>query len=195
MKPLSLAQMVLGLLLDAPAHGYELRRCLAPFFGAGTPMNTGLLYPALAKLEARGWVTKRSVRQSRAPRKHVYSITPAGRRQVLAWLTRADGGQRPARYDFFHRDPLLARVALFRHLSDDQIKAMLRKETAEAEARCGDYTGVRVRMAARKVDPYRIRVLEFGLRYHRLRCAWIRELLDWVERGRRRRSPPPRRRR
>jgi len=193
-RPLSLAHMILGLLLDAPAHGYELRRCLAPFFGAGTPLNAGLLYPALAKLEARGWVTKRSVRQERVPEKHVYSVTAAGRREILDWLGRSDTGERPVRYDFFHRDPLLARVVFFRHLSGDRLRVMLRDQVAQAEARCDDYTQVRAGMLARKADPYRIRVLDFGLRYHRLRCAWITELLAGLDRQRRP-SPSPRRRR
>ena len=174
MRPLSLAHMILGLLLDAPAHGYELRRCLAPFFGAGTPLNAGLLYPALAKLEARGWVTKRSVR--RPP------------------TVSTVAGERPVRYDFFHRDPLLARVVFFRHLSGDRLRVMLRDQVAQAEARCDDYTQVRAGMLARKADPYRIRVLDFGLRYHRLRCAWITELLAGLDRQRRP-SPSPRRRR
>lgn len=193
MKPLSLAHMILGLLLDAPAHGYELRRCLAPFFGAGTPLNTGLLYPALAKLETRGWVTKRSVRQERVPEKHVYSITAAGRREILTWLRRSDTGEGPVRYDFFHRDPLLARVMFFRRLSDGRIRAMLQDQIAQAEARCADYTEVRAGMTARKADPYRIRILEFGLRYHRLRRAWITELLAGLDRQRGRRSSPRRR--
>lgn len=188
MRPLSLAHMMLGLLLDAPAHGYELRRCLAPFFGAGVPLNAGLLYPALAKLEARGWVTKRSVPQERVPEKHVYAITAAGRREILNWLGRSDPGEGPVRYDFFHRDPLLARVMFFRHLSPDRIRAMLRDQVAQAEARCEDYAEVRSGMMARKADPYRIRILEFGRRYHRLRRAWILELLAELERRLERRS-------
>ena len=67
-------------------------------------------------------------------------------------------------------------------------------DVAQAEARCDDYTQVRAGMLARKADPYRIRVLDFGLRYHRLRCAWITELLAGLDRQRRP-SPSPRRRR
>lgn len=194
MQPLSLAHMILGLLLDAPAHGYELRRCLTPFFGARTPVNAGLLYPALAKLAGRGWVEKRSVRQDRVPEKHVYSITAAGRREILGWLGRSDTDDRAVRYDFFHRDPLLARVMFFRHLSRDRMRAMLRDQAGQAEVRCEAYAQVRSGMLGRTADPYRVRILEFGLRYHRLRRAWILELLGEMDR-RPRRAPSTERRR
>lgn len=194
MQPLSLAHMILGLLLDAPAHGYELRRCLTPFFGARAPLNAGLLYPALAKLAGRGWVKKRSVRQDRVPEKHVYSITAAGRREILGWVGRSDTDDQTVRYDFFHRDPLLARVMFFRHLSRDRMRAMLRDQVGQAEARCEDYAQVRSAMLGRKADQYRVRILEFGLQYHRLRRAWILELLRHVER-RDERAPSPKRRR
>jgi DNA-binding PadR family transcriptional regulator len=183
MKPLSLAQMILGLLVDGPAHGYELRRCLAPFFGAGVALNAGLLYPALARLEAQGLVTKRSVRQERLPAKHVYTISAAGKREILGWLARSETEDRPVRYDFFHRDPLLARVMFFRHLPRERVQAILRDQAKQAEARCEDYARVRAGMLARQADPYRLRILEFGLRYHRLRRAWILDLLKNAESG------------
>lgn len=190
MKPLSLAHMILGLLLDAPAHGYELRRCLAPFFGAGSPLNVGLFYPALAKLEQQGWVTKQKVPQERVPEKHVYSITATGKREFFHWLERSSPADRPIRYDFFHRDPLLVRAMFFRHLSPERIRAMLRDQVAQAEARCRDYHQVRAGMVERRADSYRIRILDFGLRYHQLRRAWMRELLGELERRLRPRARP-----
>jgi DNA-binding PadR family transcriptional regulator len=191
MKPLPIAQMILGLLLDAPAHGYELRRCLAPFFGADGPLNAGLLYPALAQLEANGWVRKKVVTQSGAPDKHVYAATRAGARELVAWTTRADPAASPARYDFFHRDPLLARVMFFKHLPPGRRRGLLETELARTEAKRVDYEQIRAGMRRRRADRFRSRILDLGLRYHRLRATWIRQLLRELDPPRPRR---PRRR-
>lgn len=164
--------------------GYELLRCLAPFFGAGAPLNSGLFSPALAKLERAGWVTKERVPQAAAPDRHVYAATAKGRREFLHWLEASETSERPIRYDFFRRDPLLVRVMFFGHLPPAQVRRILRAEVAAADARVRDYAQMRAGMTARGADRYRIRILEFGLRYHRLRRTWIKALLRDVE-GRR----------
>ncbi|MEX6429884.1 MAG: PadR family transcriptional regulator [Ferrimicrobium sp.] len=48
--------LLLGLLADERMHGYELKRRIDTAFGAITTMSWGSLYPALAKLERRGFI-------------------------------------------------------------------------------------------------------------------------------------------
>jgi DNA-binding PadR family transcriptional regulator len=48
--------VLLGLLAEERMHGYELKRRIDTAFGAIMTMSWGSLYPALAKLERRGFI-------------------------------------------------------------------------------------------------------------------------------------------
>ncbi|KGK59256.1 PadR family transcriptional regulator [Xanthomonas cannabis pv. phaseoli] len=69
--------LVLALIDERPCHGYELMRQIAALFkGLYTP-SAGAIYPALAQLEADGWV-QTSLEDGRKR----YQVTDAGRAHV-----------------------------------------------------------------------------------------------------------------
>lgn len=70
--------------LDAmgPLHGYGLARRLEQVSGELLAMNQGTLYPALLRLEQRGWIRSAWGASENNRRARFYSITPAGRRQL-----------------------------------------------------------------------------------------------------------------
>ncbi|MBB3824885.1 PadR family transcriptional regulator [Xanthomonas arboricola] len=69
--------LLLALIDERPRHGYELMRQIAALFkGLYTP-SAGAIYPALAQLEADGWV-QTSVDDGRKR----YQVTDAGRAHV-----------------------------------------------------------------------------------------------------------------
>ncbi|GAA2721659.1 MULTISPECIES: helix-turn-helix transcriptional regulator [Streptomyces] len=70
---------LLGLLDEAPRHGYEVIRLLEERFQGLYAPSAGTVYPRLAKLEAEGLVTH----ATEGGRK-VYSITDAGRAELAA---------------------------------------------------------------------------------------------------------------
>ena len=81
-KASALELAVLGLLHDSPLHGYELRKRLNLLFGWTRVLSYGSLYPALQRLESKGWIaaewgTSENNRQAR-----FYSLTRAGRKQL-----------------------------------------------------------------------------------------------------------------
>ena len=49
---------VLGLLNEAPMHGYELRTRLKAVLGAFRAFSYGSLYPTLRRMRERGWITE-----------------------------------------------------------------------------------------------------------------------------------------
>ena len=75
----SLRLYLLKLLDESPRHGYELIQALSDRFGGTYSPSAGTIYPRLAKLEEEGLVSKSS-----DGRKTVYSITDAGRAELLA---------------------------------------------------------------------------------------------------------------
>ena len=76
---------LLWLLRDAPAHGYQLIRRLDELSQGYYSPSPGVLYPALAQLEARGWaeVEQQGKRKS-------YRMTAAGRQQLQAQHERVE---------------------------------------------------------------------------------------------------------
>ncbi len=70
--------LFLGLLMEGPKHGYEIKRKideeLFPFIG----LNIKSIYYPLKKMEQLGLVNKDTGREGKFPEKFIYSITPKG---------------------------------------------------------------------------------------------------------------------
>ncbi|SRR6266849_1937200 len=80
------APAVLLLLLDGPAHGYDLLARLGDVFPrAGGLPDSGSFYRVLRSLEREGAVTSSWETAKAGPAKRVYSITPKGRERLDAW--------------------------------------------------------------------------------------------------------------
>ena len=89
-----LQTLILGLLVDNPTHGYELRKRLAITLGPFRALSFGSLYGNLKRLERAGFVERQTAAINRRS-KVVYAITDAGRQQFQVWLA----GQSPADWD------------------------------------------------------------------------------------------------
>ena len=65
-----------------PLHGYGIAQRILQISGAALALNQGTLYPALLRLEQRGWVSSsiRTTENKRTAR--YYALTAAGRRQL-----------------------------------------------------------------------------------------------------------------
>jgi len=72
--------------LDAmePLHGYGIARRIEQVSQEALALNQGTLYPALLRLEQRGWVRSRLGLSDTSRRARFYSLTAAGRRQLKA---------------------------------------------------------------------------------------------------------------
>jgi DNA-binding PadR family transcriptional regulator len=72
--------LFLGLLVDGPKHGYEIKRTieeeLFPFVG----LQVKSIYYPLKKMEQLDLIRKDVGREGKWPEKFVYSITPKGRK-------------------------------------------------------------------------------------------------------------------
>jgi transcriptional regulator len=74
--------LILQILSLEAAHGYGVARRLEQISRSVVQVNEGSLYPALHRLEQRGWL-RGAWKQSETGREaKFYSLTPAGRRQL-----------------------------------------------------------------------------------------------------------------
>jgi len=78
-----LRRVILKLLADKPAHGYEIIKLVEERFGGGYAPSPGIVYPTLTLLEELGQV---AVVQTEGARK-LYDITPEGRAVLEAEQT------------------------------------------------------------------------------------------------------------
>jgi PadR family transcriptional regulator len=67
-----------------PLHGYAIARRIEQVSGDLLHLNQGTLYPALLRLQQRGWVTGRWGVSENNRRARFYSLTRAGRKQLAA---------------------------------------------------------------------------------------------------------------
>ena len=102
----TLDMLILQVLQWGPRHGYALSKVIRTNSGELLKVDTGSLYPALHRLERKGWIAAEWKDSQLGPRLRVYRLTKSGRRQLAAersrWarLTEAiDGILNPAKQE------------------------------------------------------------------------------------------------
>lgn len=115
--------MLLAMLLDGPKHGYAIKKEAGLIAGRGAVHNN-LIYPPLRRFVAQHWVTQRQAAGDRGQRRHVYSLTPRGRRVLLTGISTFDES------DVRSPDAFRMRVGLFGVLSPSVRKLILGKRKA-----------------------------------------------------------------
>lgn len=91
------ALLVLSVLADGPAHGYEIASRVSERSGAVLDLKEGTLYPRLYQLEREG-VIQGDWRTDSGRRVRVYELTDIGRRrldrELSEWRRRVDAAER-----------------------------------------------------------------------------------------------------
>jgi DNA-binding PadR family transcriptional regulator len=82
---MSLEHILLGMLRE-PATGYALRQEFEQGARHFWSAELSQIYPALQKMERRGWLSSREEPSPVGPARRVYRRTSAGARALVAWL-------------------------------------------------------------------------------------------------------------
>jgi PadR family transcriptional regulator AphA len=82
---MSLEHLLLGMLRE-PASGYDLKIAFRDGCRHFWSAELSQIYPALERMERRGWLKSRREPSPRGPARRVYRRTPAGTRQLHRWL-------------------------------------------------------------------------------------------------------------
>jgi len=171
---------ILGLLHEAPMHGYQLRKRLASPLGAFHAFSYGSLYPALRRLLRAGLIVEETadpaadeiarsgLSWSRRGRR-VYKLTAEGKERFAALV--ADGG--PQAWDddgfgvhvaFFSRTPAEARMRILegRRRQVEERREGLREAVARASS---------------SLDRYTKQLHQLGLESSEREVKWLNELI------------------
>ena len=165
---------VLGLLNEAPMHGYELRKRLSGLLGTFRAFSYGSLYPTLRRLSEAGWITEEApldvpdgVRSRRG--KRVYRLTAEGKEHFAELL----GEVGPEAFD---EEGFGARLAFFAQTHSDirlQILEGRRRRVQEQRELLGRTSG----RASDRVDRYTQQLHEHGLESVDREVRWLEELI------------------
>ena len=86
--------LILRTLLAGPAHGHDIARHIQRSSEDLLKVETGSLYPALHRLEAKGWIAPSWEQSDKGKRARFYRLTAKGRRRLerdaREWARRSD---------------------------------------------------------------------------------------------------------
>jgi DNA-binding PadR family transcriptional regulator len=163
---------ILGLLIESPMHGYELRKRLTGLLGAFRAFSYGSLYPALRRMQADGLIAEETapvgaVKVRRARR--VYVLTDAGKLRFTELV--ADTGPQNYTDDgfgvhlaFFNRTPAEARMRILegRRRQVEERREGLREAIARA---------------SNSLDRYTRQLHQLGLESSEREVKWLNDLI------------------
>ncbi|MBS9374643.1 PadR family transcriptional regulator [Rhodococcus gordoniae] len=162
---------ILGLLLESPMHGYELRKRLTGLLGAFRAFSYGSLYPTLRRMQADGLIEEDSGTPGPVKRRarRVYQLTPKGRERFTELV--ADTGPQNYTDDgfgvhlaFFGRTPAEARM---------RILEGRRRQVEERREALRDAIG----RASGTLDRYTRQLHQLGLESSEREVRWLNELI------------------
>lgn len=175
---MSLRYVLLGLLAENSSHGYGLRKEVLHRLGHFRNINEGQLYTELAKMEKEGLIDREVEVPERGPARKLLHITPEGRQRFKEWLLSDQYEKEGVLYDFIQGYLFLTKCTFFNHLSPGEVLAKLDEQITIQRKKEKAYEEILVKMEKRQVDPFRIRILAFGLEEVRHRIRWLSDLKD-----------------
>lgn len=130
---MSLPHAILGLLNYEAMTGYDLkRRWFDQSMRYFWPADQAQIYRTLDNLVTQGWATFTVEPGGDRPNRKVYSLTEAGREELLAWL--ATPPPLPV-----VRDPLMVQLFSAEPIDDAAVVELLRSRRADRESRLASY--------------------------------------------------------
>jgi transcriptional regulator len=84
LMPGTLEMLVLKTLTRGPLHGYGIAQYIRQVSDDVLRVEEGSLYPALQRLQVKGWVTSEWDMTENKRRARYYRLTPLGRKQLAA---------------------------------------------------------------------------------------------------------------
>jgi DNA-binding PadR family transcriptional regulator len=171
---------VLGLLREAPLHGYELRKRLNTVLGSFRALSYGSLYPALRDLQAAGLICEETP-DERADR----PLT--GRRAKISYRLTAEGKERlqellsEAGPESWEDETFGVHFAFFAQTDAQTRLAILEGRRSRLEERRHTFRTALTRTRER-LDTYTAELQRHGLESVEREVRWLNELIA-TERG------------
>ncbi|MGE0481189.1 MAG: PadR family transcriptional regulator [Phycisphaerae bacterium] len=167
--------LLLGLVAEMPRHGYELDQVIEQRgMREWTQIGFSSIYFVLGRLQKLGLVTAKKPAGARAGAKarKVYTVTPAGRRALVAQTIAALRAVRPA-----HSSVLLGMLNWPALKRDQALRALEARRAAIAaeRARLGE-----IQVEQQPLPDYVEALFEYSLGQLRAEAEWVAQTLDYM---------------
>jgi DNA-binding PadR family transcriptional regulator len=161
--------ILLAALLDGPKHGWVLKKLGGWVTGHGD-MHNNLVYPAMKKFVANGWVRRRAEAGHRGQTRAVYSLTLSGNKELFRRLNQFGEKEAASASEF------RLRVGLFGALPEETRKRILTDRTTWLAAREERFETLRQSLQAMGSAPWGLEVVKFLAAEIQLERKWIAAL-------------------
>jgi len=181
---MSLEHAILGFLNYKPLSGYDLKKVFDTSVRHFWPADQSQIYRTLAGLAKKSWAEVEVVRQEGRPDRKEYHITPAGREELLRWLTTPAPPEEP-------RSANLVQVFFSGLLSDKEVLAYFEQAAEQMRQLLEVYAQVPEQAAPyyelagspREIF-YWMLTLECGFCNVRAHLAWMESVIERLREGR-----------
>ena len=168
---LSPEHVLLGLLDQRPAHGYQLHLRLTQELGSLWHLSQSQTYSTLKRLEGRSWITATPHPQENLPDRRLLRLTPEGRRRFQAWLHAPTASSlRAIRVEF------LTRLHFAAGRGPDLVRRLIDEQALRVEEDLR-------RLDAERTLPFNHPITDLA---HELRLRQLASVLPWLDECRRR---------
>ncbi len=167
---------ILGLLQDAPMHGYELRKRLNAVLGTFRAISYGSLYPALKDLLDRGLIAEAGAADASAPvlsgrrAKIVYELTAEGKDRFAELVSRTGP-------ESWEDEAFGVHLAFFGRTPAEVRMRILEGRRSRMEERLSNLRGSMSRNRER-IDTYTLALQRHGLEGVEREVRWLNELIE-----------------
>jgi DNA-binding PadR family transcriptional regulator len=155
--------------------GYDIKKLVEASIGNFWTESYGQIYPSLRRLEAEG-LARRTVEEGNGhPDRHVYALTPDGRRELQRWLiepARADPG----------RIEILLKLFFARLVGVEEARALLARHQAQLAEQLAAYEALEAALqetyAGQPDLPYWLITVRYGIFVKRALMGWSDQSLS-----------------
>ncbi|AOZ92603.1 PadR family transcriptional regulator [Paenibacillus crassostreae] len=169
-----LEYVILGMLIEGPMSGYDLKKTIDSTVGFFYKVSFGSLYPALKRLAAKEWVTVTEMEDSK--NKKLYTLLPVGKEAFLIWLA---GPLELSRNDH------LSKIFFFDYLDEETRQRRLTEYQSKLEGQITQITAVQQIVSGELQNMpnpenyhYRVSVLTYGLEFYNMEKRWVQAIQE-----------------
>jgi PadR family transcriptional regulator, regulatory protein AphA len=180
---MSLEFAILGFLNYHPYSGYDLKKIFDTSVRHFWPADQSQIYRTLSKLTENGWVEMEKVPQDDRPDRKVYSITEAGRVELLRWISGPPPMGEP-------RSAPLIQVFFSGQLSNEQVLAKFEGYAALMRSILNQYDQVPAQLGpyqqeitSQREHFFWMLTLDNGIRSMRANLEWAESVIERIKSG------------
>jgi DNA-binding PadR family transcriptional regulator len=160
--------VILGMLMKESLTGYEIKQLLENVFSNFFSSSYGTIYPALARMEKEGLITKENVLQDGKPNKNLISITDKGRDSFNAYLLA------PLEADSIRKSDFMMRLYFGEFVGYDKVIIWLKHAQEESQNKL-DQLLQQYSLHKDEMHPAQIICIQIGIEEYKAKLTIIAE--------------------